>query len=759
MDSPPFAGFVLDPTKCSKLSMDEKRELVYEISKWSQGAPEMLQTWSRRELLQILCAEMGKERKYTGLTKYKMIEHLLRIVSERKSGSHTDGEDSASHPSPANTQTSSKRQRKTDHPSRVAIGTNHFASSNGDGDFDTMIYCLNVACRAAVHSEDLFCKRCSCCICFKYDDNKDPSLWLVCNSEPPNDGDSCGMSCHLECALKHERAGISKNVHHARLDGRFYCISCRKVNDLLGCWRKQLMIAKDARRVDVLCYRVSLSHRLLSGTTKFQKLHEVVDTAAKKLEAEVGSLDGLPTKMARGIVNRLSSGAEIQKLCALAVEMLDSMRSSVVHPSLGYNLQEASLLSPSIISFVDVSSTSLTVVLGSDDASSEDIVGYTLWHRKASSADYPSEPTCTLYRPNRRFFVSDLIPATEYLFKVVSCGNTRELGKWEVGFRTGSAMEDFKKNEVVASPKTNCSGPSNPSSEGDESNDAACEDPNNSPGSYSGYCNKSEILHAGKLVDYVHKEINHGAFGRKEVMGPEEIAGDSVSALDEEHITGEVGSEPNSTIQTESQRDSTNSTDDNQASDVPKSETKHPSEGQLLEELSIDNESNAPAGNEMEVVPYGRSDSVLPVTPCKVDIGKDGSSVRSSRMKTGEPDSRPAKPEEPLAGSSSKKRSAGRCEDTCNRDGSLERDYEYCVKVIRWLECEGHVQKNFRVKFLTWFSLQATPQERRIVSVYVDTLIDDPASLAGQLVDTFSEGIYRKRPPPVPSGFCMKLWH
>ena len=68
----------------------------------------------------------------------------------------------------------------------------------------------------------------------KFDDNKDPSLWLVCSSEPPFEGNSCGMSCHLECALKHESSGIGKERGHRGLDGSFYCISCGKVNDLLG---------------------------------------------------------------------------------------------------------------------------------------------------------------------------------------------------------------------------------------------------------------------------------------------------------------------------------------------------------------------------------------------------------------------------------------------------------------------------------------------------------------------------------------------
>lgn len=100
------------------------------------------------------------------------------------------------------------------------------------------------------------------------------------------------------------------------------------------------MVAKGARRVDILCHRVFLSHKLLQRTEKYQELLEIVDTTVKKLEAEVGILDGLPIKMARGgIVNRLSSGAEIQKLCTSAVEMLDTILSAASQPSAGGNIQ------------------------------------------------------------------------------------------------------------------------------------------------------------------------------------------------------------------------------------------------------------------------------------------------------------------------------------------------------------------------------------------------------------------------------------
>lgn len=85
------------------------------------------------------------------------------------------------------------------------------------------------------------------------------------------------------------------------------------------------MVAKEARRVDVLCLRVLLSHKILKGTELYKELQKTMETAVKRLKNEVGPLDRVCTMMARGIVNRLSCGAEIQKLCASAIEAFDSM--------------------------------------------------------------------------------------------------------------------------------------------------------------------------------------------------------------------------------------------------------------------------------------------------------------------------------------------------------------------------------------------------------------------------------------------------
>ncbi|KAI4345858.1 hypothetical protein L6164_012947 [Bauhinia variegata] len=72
---------------------------------------------------------------------------------------------------------------------------------------------------------------------------------------------------------------------------------------------------------------------------------------------------------------------------------------------------------------------------------------------------------------------------------------------------------------------------------------------------------------------------------------------------------------------------------------------------------------------------------------------------------------------------------------------SSDRTLADCVKTIRWLEREGYIKREFRLKFLTWFSMRSTEQERRVANTFIHTLMDDPTSLAEQLVDTFSDVI------------------
>ncbi|CAI9098485.1 OLC1v1035144C3 [Oldenlandia corymbosa var. corymbosa] len=711
--------------------MDEKREIVHALSKWSHGASEILQSWSRQEILEVLCAEMGKERKYTGLTKVKIIEQLMKIVSEKNLHEHataTDNEPKTSSDSP---QKPAKRQRKSDNPNRLSVPTNVATTFEVPVEVETTNYCKNIACKAALGKDYSFCKRCSCCICHKYDDNKDPSLWLICSSEVPFQGVSCGMSCHLECALKNERAGIIKDKLDNRLDGSFYCVSCGKMNDILGSWRKQLLIARDTRRVDILCYRVSLCQKILNGTKIYQNLYEIVDKAVTMLEADVGPLTGLPVKMGRGIVNRLSAGPEVQKLCSAAIESLDSVLSARASDVPA----DHTMVAPKLVTLEDIRSSSITVRLMYEESSLGNGTTCNVWHRKSVDLDYPREPTCTVFPPNWTCTLSSLAPDTDYLLKLASLDNGRELGTCEVSFRTAIAVVDVsnansKEVEVerTESPATNCSSLSNPSSVEDETNNVnpSSNESETRGDNYLNHHDTAENMISANMLNGYSDKIERG------------INGDASSLLDEEHSMGKICSVSNA--------------------DAVNLENKQSLEEQMVEETSTDNGSTTPHRTGKECVPVlSNPVNVLPITPCKFDNTKDGLQ-RSCRPKLAikDLDNGSGKEEEPRAGSSSKKR---KFESLGDESGTVDKDFEYYVKMIRWLECEGHIEAAFRQKFLTWYGLRASPQEVRIVKVFVDTFIEDPESLAGQLIDSFSDVISNKRSSALPAGFCLKLWH
>ncbi|CAH8355692.1 unnamed protein product [Eruca vesicaria subsp. sativa] len=614
------------------MSVEEKIHLVYELSTQPHLATEVLQAWSRKDILQILCAELGKERKYTGLTKVKLIETLVTIVSKKTSEDH-DGNKRGSDSFLRN----SKRPRKVDNPSRYVVTT-----------VNTVIYCNNLACRAKLRHEDSFCRRCSCCICCKFDENKDPSLWLTCSSDPPFESDSCGFSCHLECAFKSDKSGLTKDKKGEECC--FYCVSCGKPNSLLECWKKQLTIAKETRRVDVLCYRLLLVQKLIKDSTKFPNVSELVDKAVKSLEADVGPLSGLPMKMGRGIVNRLESGPDVQKLCSSALESLQPLETppheASALPSYGLSNEVSANKAttvPAKIRFEDVNATSLTIILASNEVTSPaNIVHYSIWHRKVIEKEYQEKSTCTLFTPNARFVVSGLAPASEYCFKVVSYSGTRELGVDEINVLTRSPEERSE------SPLTNCSTlSSNPSSVESES-----------------YIAPQNLLQNNKQDSNIVQT-------EKNVEG--------ISVLLEWFQEA-----------------------------VPVTTTKN------------------------------SSDASLPITPFRSD------QTKNRQARNGKPVKKNG--------------------DHHSANGGTESGFKHCVSVIRQLESLGHIEKEFRQKFLTWYGLRATPQEIRVVKMFIDTFNDDPMDLAEQLLYTFNEHVLAKRSAigasaVVKSGFCMKLWH
>ena len=202
-------------------STPEKYGHSDDVSKSPELLQEFLKSGPKKELLRTL---VKKEQKILVSAKSKMTE--LRRINNKA----VKKQDTKKVASSLNNQSSSRKQlRKAENPSRLPIVTDQ---STDFGHSNSWI-CKNSACKAVLSIDDTFCKRCSCCICHLYDDNKDPSLWLVCTTES-GEGDSCGLSCHIECAIQREKVGVVDLGQLMQLDGSYCCASCGKVTGILG---------------------------------------------------------------------------------------------------------------------------------------------------------------------------------------------------------------------------------------------------------------------------------------------------------------------------------------------------------------------------------------------------------------------------------------------------------------------------------------------------------------------------------------------
>ncbi|KAL3616509.1 hypothetical protein CASFOL_039899 [Castilleja foliolosa] len=511
-------------------------------------------------------------------------------------------------------QQSRKQPRKTENPVRIPHPSPEPCI---DSESKDSLICKNAACRAALSVDKTFCRRCSCCICHLFDEDKDPSLWLEC--------DSCRLSCHVKCALEHGKVGDVDLGLLMRLDGSYWCTSCGNVSGILECWKKQLSIAKDAHRVDVLCHRIFLSYRLLHGSSRFNELHEIVRDAKASIETEVGPVEGDSAKMDQGIVSRLSVAVEVQRLCTLAIEKADQLIASKSTSTI--NLNEGSLPVAGKLLFEEVTSTSVIILLIElSTALDADIKGYKLWYCKSRDETYPCEPVFIFPRHHKRICISNLQPSTEYSFRITSYTDTGDFGHSESYFLTNS-HEAIHKNL-------------NPNSE--KALDIESD---------SGF----KIRDLGRILNpsWIQEHRIFDSFDNHGIVKLEE---DKLPSIDLN-----VASVPD-----------------------------------LNEECMDDALSQEDIHRAPDEVPA---------------VDSDNSTL--TMMATN---------------------------DVC-----LDENFEYCVKIIRWLECEGHIKKEFRLRLLTWLSLRSTEQERRVVNTFIKTLIDDPSSLAGQLVDSFSELAIKKQ--------------
>ncbi|KQK07559.1 VIN3-like protein 1 [Brachypodium distachyon] len=568
-----------------------------------------------------------------------------------------------------------------------------------DAKFTSTWVCRNLSCKAIVTSEDSFCKRCSCCICHQFDDNKDPSLWLVCASEN-DDRNCCGSSCHIECAFQHKKVGcfdLGKIIH---LDGSYSCASCGKVSGILSYWRRQLVIAEVARRVDILCHRIYVSYRLLEGTSHFKELHDIIEEAKGKLEREVGPLDGMSAKMARGIVSRLCGGSDVQKLCTLAIQKADEWLSS---PDL--HLQD-SLPSACRFRFIDITSSSLVIILKETTlASSDTIKGYKLWYWKSREQPSIEEPVI-LSKDQRKILVFNLATCTEYSFRIISFTDDGILGHSESKCYTGS-------NELLTKRVS-------------QNATATCSQAERRGRSLASKSTGFKIRDVGKILRKAWAE--EGYF--------EDMYGDSCDRSATEAEQPE-NSERDQLLAGACRRLQFN------AFSVPDLNVEAP--------MPMDTDSSPEKC-------YDLNNRLL-----KSD--ESGGSEACAAVRSAEP------PAVESRRGGKAKQLHGAHDESCEQDGvsaicrekqllkspmELDEDYEYCVNVIRWLETQGHIETDFRMKFLTWLSLRSTENEHRVVATFIKTLIKEPSSLAEQLIDSFGETVNCKRQKVGP---CKQLWH
>ncbi|XP_054786663.1 VIN3-like protein 1 isoform X2 [Prosopis cineraria] len=683
-------------------STPEKNGHSDEASRSPELLQEFLKSGPRKELLRMC---FYKDRK---------IISLKRKMPETKSTSKVIKKQDSKKTSTLSNQPSRKQNRKSKNPIRLQPVADQLSDF---GHSDCWI-CKNSACRAVLSTDDKFCRRCSCCICHLFDSNKDPSLWLVCSSES-DEGDSCGLSCHIECALQHEKVGVVDHGQLMQLDGGYCCASCGKVTGILGCWKKQLNMAKDARRVDVLCYRLYLSYKLLDGTSRFKELHDTVLEAKAKLETEVGPVNGISAKMVRGIVSRLSIASEVQKLCSLAIEKADGW-PSVVNP----DSIDGSLPATCKFVFEEVTASSVKIILiDMSIASSKDIKGYKLWYYKTNEELLTKDPVCEVPKDQKRILLSNLQPCTEYTFRIISYTDMGQLGYSEAKCFTKSADPTIK-------------GP-------------------------------SSLIDLGQKKESL--EIGASSSGSKTEPNPT-VADLGFKVRDLGKVVGLAWTQDQGPLEGFCSVDTKNCCRETEIVKPKISDEQLPA---VSRDLDL-NVVSVPDLNEELVPPFESpkdedngytlqkaveaDDDAASRYAQKISLAKSHGSVDSHTWMNGPTGEVPAVDSRVDA---CKKRVASINEEThdCNStlangsplgvsDGtcSLDENYEYCVKVFRWLECEGHIKQEFRLKLLTWFSLRSTEQERRVVNTFIQTLLDDPSSLAGQLIDSFSDIISNKRP-------------
>ena len=355
--------------------------------------------------------------------------------------------------------------------------------------------------------------------------------------------------------------------------------------------------------------------------------------------------------------------------------------------------------------FEDITSSSLVIILKETKiASSDTIKGYKLWYWKSREQPSMDEPVI-LSKDQRKILVFNLATCTEYSFRILSFTDDGILGHSESKCYTGS-------NELLANRAA-------------QNAMAICLQTHRRDGNHAFKSSGFRIRDVGKILRRAWAE--EGYF---EDMYEGSCDRSATEAEQQEN------SEDGNVLSGACRRLQFN------VFSVPDLNVEAP--------MPMDTDSSAEKCCDLNNRLLKTNDS--------------GGSEACAAVRSAEPPAVESRP----GGKANQVSDAHN--ESCEQDGvlavcrkkqlkrprDLDDDYEHCVKVIRSLECKGHIETDFRMKFLTWLSLRSTENEHRVVSTFIKTLIKEPSSLAEQLVDSFGEIVNCKKPK---TGLCNELWH
>lgn len=385
--------------------------------------------------------------------------------------------------------------------------------------------------------------------------------------------------------------------------------------------------------------------------------------------------------------------------------------------------------------FEEVTSSSVVIVLIElSSPSSEHVQGYKLWYCRAREDTHAKEPVSVFPRSQRRVLISNLQPCTEYSFRIVSYTESSDLGHSEAKCFTKSIEIIHRNLSSIAGNHGKDSLDTGGSSSAKEDHETTTRIESD-----SGF----KVRDLGKIL--------------RLALAQQQGCLDGFCGLEIQKCCEACNIVKPESVQQDHKPSASRQLDLNVAS-VP----------DLNEELILPIDSSRDEDNECTLRQTVEADDAVSHDNQRNGVARShgsGDSQNWNHAQTGEATAVDSKVQASRKRAASNYAEAHDSDSTLmngspiqvhNRSGCLDESFEYCVKIIRWLECGGHINKDFRLQLLTWFSLRSTEQERRVVSTFIQTLIDDPSSLAGQLVDSFSDIVSCKRPR---NGFCSMLWH